>query len=55
MYIENGIAYAGNLKTEIKVCGVRAYSDYTLRLRVNTGETKFFDFKPLLTPKAYEP
>ncbi len=51
MHIENGIAYAGNKTADIKMCGVRAFSDHTLWIRFNTGEIKLFDFKPLLTKK----
>ncbi len=54
MYIENGIAYAGEKTVGVKICGVRAFSDHTLWLRFNTGESKVFDFKPLLNKKAYE-
>lgn len=55
MYIIDGIAYAGEKTTPIKVSGVRPLDDFKLWLRFNTGEIKVFDFKPLLSSKAFEP
>lgn len=55
MYIVNGIAYAGEPQLELKVCGVRPLEDFLLWVRFNTGETKVFDFKPLLKEKAFLP
>ncbi len=54
MYIIDGIAYAGEKKAEIKVCGIKALSDFTLLIRFNTGEIRKFDFKPQLNKKAYQ-
>ena len=56
MYIVDGIAYAGEKEPVIKISGVRPMEDYKLWLRVsNTGETKIFDFKPLLEKPAFAP
>ena len=55
MYIENGIAYAGEPRPLLKVYGVRAMDDYILWVRFSTGETKTFDFKPLLSKVAFAP
>ena len=55
MYVVNGIAYAGEPKTPIRVSGVRPLKDCSLWLRFNTGETKIFDFKPLLNMPAFAP
>ena len=55
MYIQNGIAYAGELEKPIKVCGVKPLDNFVLWLRFNTNEEKLFDFKTLLSTKAFEP
>lgn len=55
MYIVNGIAYAGDKKPAIKVCGVRPLDDYRLWVRFNTGEAKIFNFKSLLSTPAFSP
>lgn len=53
MYISDGIAYAGEKTPAIKICGVRPMEDHKLWLRFTTGETKVFDFKPLLSQPAF--
>lgn len=53
MYIINGIAYAGEQKPPIKVCGVRPQENHMLWVRFNTGEAKVFDFTPLLEKPAF--
>jgi len=53
MYISDGIAYAGEQKPVIKICGVRPLPDHMLWLRFTTGETKVFDFKPLLKDTGF--
>lgn len=53
MYIKNGIAYAGEEKPPIKVCGIRPLTNYLLWVRFNTGEAKTFDFKKLLDSPAF--
>lgn len=55
MYILNGIAYAGEIKTPIKVCGVRPLDNYRLWLRFTNEETKIFDCNKLIEKKAYTP
>ena len=55
MYIQNGIAYAGEQTKPITVCGVRALPDHVLWVRFSTGEIKLFDFKPLLDFPAFLP
>ena len=51
MYISNGIAYAGEQKPIIKVCGVRPLDGHKLWLR----EIKIFDFTPLLKDAGFAP
>ncbi len=53
MYIRDGIAYAGEQKAPLKVCGVRPMAEHRLWLRFNTGEAKVFDFTPLLSSSAF--
>ena len=55
MYIEDGIAYAGEKAPMIKVCGVRPMANYKLWLRFNDGTTKVFDFSSLLEKPAFAP
>ena len=55
MYIKDGIAYAGDLKPELKISGVRPLDNFILWIRFNTGEEKVVDFKPLLNMPAFAP
>jgi len=55
MYIIDGIAYAGEQTTEIKVKSVRAMADYKLWVRFSDNSQKIFDFKRLLEFPCYEP
>lgn len=55
MYILNGIAYAGEIKPLIRVCGVRPLDNYRLWLRFNNDETKIFDCSKLIEKKVYTP
>lgn len=55
MYIQNGIAYAGDLTPAIRISGVRPMADHRLWVRFNTGEAKIYDFKPLLSVPAFAP
>jgi hypothetical protein len=55
MYIRDGIVYAGEPESVIKVSGIRPLDDYRLWVRFSTGETKIFDFKPLLDTPAFLP
>ena len=48
MYIKDGIAYAGEEEKLITVVSVRPLENHKLWLRFSTGETKIFDFSPLL-------
>jgi hypothetical protein len=54
MYTKNGIVYAGE-KTLLKVNGVRPLNGHKLWVRFTTGETKIFDFTPLLSLPAFAP
>lgn len=55
MYIKNGIAYAGEEAPMLKVNGVRTLDNHKLWLRFNTGETRVFDFTPLLSKPVFAP
>lgn len=55
MYIENGIAYAGEQKPPLKISGVRPLAEYKMWVRFNTGEAKVFDFSKLLDSPAFSP
>lgn len=55
MYVIDGIAYAGEPHTPIKISGVKPLDNYRLWLRFSTGETKTFDFAPLLDKPAFKP
>lgn len=55
MYIRDGIAYAGELKPMLRICGVRPLDDYILWVRFNNGETKLFDMKTILDHPAFSP
>lgn len=55
MYIIDGIAYAGERSPELLVCGVRPLDEYMLWVRFNNGETRIFDFAPLLNMPAFAP
>lgn len=54
MYIENGIAYAGERRPALKVYGVRPLPNHRLWVRFSTGEAKIFDFAPYLDSLAFE-
>ena len=55
MYIENGIAYAGEKAPMLKVYGIRPMEGYKLWLRFSDGTTKVFDFVPMLDKPAFAP
>ena len=55
MYIKDGIAYAGDPSPAIRAISVRPLEDYSLWVRFTTGETKLFDFAPLLDCPAFLP
>lgn len=48
MYIENGIAYAGEKQQELKVVGVQALDDYRLWVHFSDGTARVFDVQPLI-------
>ena len=48
MYIKDGIAYSSEHDRDITVVSVRALDEYKLWIRFSTGETKVFDFTPIL-------
>ena len=48
MHVIDGVAYADEQDKPIIVVSVRAMKDYNLWIRFSTGETKVFDFTPLL-------
>lgn len=53
MYVLNGIAYAGEQSPALRVVGVRPLENSNLWVRFNNGETRIFDFKPLLHTPAF--
>ena len=55
MHVINGIAYAGSPATPRKVVGVRPLEEHRLWVRFSSGETKTFDFTPLLDTPAFAP
>jgi len=55
MYVVDGIAYAGEQTKPVTVLSVRAMDDYKLWLRFASGETKIFDFIPLLDAAGFAP
>ena len=55
MYTHNGIVYPGEPAPLLKVTGVCPLADSVLWVRFNTGETKTFDFAPMLDTPAYSP
>jgi hypothetical protein len=55
MYVIDGIAYAGEIEEPLKVVGVRPLEKHRLWIRFSSGETKVFDFTPLLDFPAFAP
>ena len=55
MYIENGIAYAGERTPLLTVVGIRPLEGHRLWIRFSSGETRVFDFTPLLKTPAFAP
>jgi hypothetical protein len=55
MYIDNGIAYAGEPVPPLSVVGVRSLEGYRLWVRFSSGETRVFDFRSLLGTPAFAP
>lgn len=55
MYVLDGIAYAGEKAPPLLVCGVRPMGGHILWVRFSNGETRLFDFTPLLKTPAFAP
>ena len=55
MNVINGIAYADAPAAPLKVAGVRPLEGHRLWVRFTTGETRVFDFTPLLSTPAFAP
>lgn len=55
MFVRNGIAYAGEEKETLKICGVRPLDNHVLWVRFNTGEEKLFNCEYLLELAAFAP
>ena len=55
MYIQNGIAYAGQQPQLLKVCAIKPLPGHRLWARFSTGEARIFDFAPLLEYAAFAP
>lgn len=55
MYIRDGIAYAGEPAPMLEVTSARPLDGLRLWVRFNTGETRVFDFAPLLDRPAFAP
>ena len=55
MYVIDGIAYAGETEEPLKVVGVRPLENHRLWIRFSSGETRVFDFTPLLDTPAFAP
>ena len=48
MNVVNGIVYAYAQKKPLSIISIRVLDNYKLWIRFSTGETKIFDFEPLL-------
>ena len=55
MFVKDGICYAGEPVSPLKVSGVRPMQDYRLWVRFSNGEARVFDFKKLLDTPAFAP
>ena len=55
MYVIDGIAYAGELASPLKIVGVRPLEGHRLWVRFSSGEARVFDFTPLLETPAFAP
>lgn len=55
MYIQNGIAYAGEQTPCIRVIDARPLEGYQLLVTFSTGETGIFDFAPYLEKPCFQP
>jgi hypothetical protein len=50
----DGIAYADENAKPLRVISVRPLDGYKLWLRFSTGETKVFDFAPLINSSGFQ-
>ena len=55
MNVVDGIVYSNAKEPIISICGVRPLNDYKLWVRFSTGESKEFDFSPLLNEPCFMP
>ena len=55
MYIQNGIAYAGEPVSDIEVSAVRYLGDYVFLITFSTGETRVFDATNLFDMPVFGP
>lgn len=55
MYIINDVAYANELKADLKILSVKIVNDLCLLVTFNTGEQRIFDCYELLQYPVYEP
>ena len=53
MYFQNGIVYGGETRPILKAVLVRPMENYCLLVRFTTGESKTFDFTPLLEKPVF--
>jgi hypothetical protein len=55
MYVKDGIAYAGELESLLKIVGVRPLDDFWLWVRFSNHEERLFDMKPLFKYPVFRP
>ncbi len=55
MKIQNDIVYAKDPEPILRVTAVKPLDGYKLHLEFNNGETKIFDFSPLINRPLYQP
>ena len=55
MYIIDGIAYPDVKQELLKVTKVKVLPEYVLLITFNNGESRLFDFTPLLDKPAFIP
>lgn len=53
MYIVNGVAYAGNRGTDVRVAEVRPLADMMMLITFTSGETRLYDASALLEYPAF--
>ena len=55
MYVVDGIAYAGELVSGIKVSSAKVVGSLSMLVTFSTGETRLFDATSLLSYPVFEP